>query len=75
MKYLLGFLVMLLVAWRWRTARTGKQLNSKRQPPATHTQVEMVGCDQCGVHIPAHEAISGTHGTYCSIAHRQQKET
>ncbi len=75
MKYLLGFLVMLLVAWRWRTARTAKQLNAQRQHSATRTQVEMVRCDQCGVHVPANEAVPGAQGTYCSIVHRQKKES
>ena len=77
MKYLLGFLVMLLVAWRWRTARAAKQLDAQRQRqhPPTQTQVEMVRCDQCGVHVPAHEAVYGARGTYCSNAHRQLKES
>lgn len=75
MKYLLGFLVMLLLAWQWRTARTAKQVNTQRQPSPLRPQVEMLCCAQCGVHIPANEAISGTHGTYCSIAHRQKAES
>jgi len=78
-KYLLGFLVMLLVAWRWRTARAAKQLDAQRQRqhqhPPTQTQVEMVRCGQCGVHVPANEAVYGARGTYCSNAHRQLKES
>lgn len=75
MKYLLGFLVMLLLAWRWRTARTAKQLDAQRQHPATRPQVEMIRCDQCGVHVPVNEAVPGAHGTYCSNAHRQKMES
>lgn len=75
MKYLLGFLVMLLLAWRWRIARSAKQLDTQRQPSAMRAQVEMVRCHQCGVHIPTTEAIPGAHGTYCSIAHRQKMES
>lgn len=76
MKYLLGFLVLLLVAWRWRTARSARQLDAAQRPrPAAPPQVTMVRCDHCGVHVPAHEAISGARGTYCSLAHRQKMES
>lgn len=75
MKYLLGFLVVLLVAWRWRSARTDTQMEAQRKRSAPHPQIEMVRCDHCGVHIPANEAIPGAQGAYCSIAHRQKMES
>ncbi len=75
MKYLLGFLVVLLVAWRWRTERTATRIKAQRQREAPRPQIEMVRCDHCGVHIPANEATPGGHGVYCSIAHRQKSES
>jgi uncharacterized protein len=69
MKYLLIFLVVLLIAWRWKTTRTAleRKTEQKKAPAA----LEMVRCKQCGVHLPAHDAVMGTQGTYCSAAHRR----
>lgn len=74
MKFLLVAVVILLLAWRWRTARS-KELNQHAQPkPPTPTALSMVVCRQCGVHIPAPDAVQGAQGVYCSHAHRQGAE-
>lgn len=75
MKYLLAFLVVVLVAWRWRTARTARHVNTRHTPQSTAKgPTEMVRCDQCGTHLPANEAITGSDGQYCSQAHRHLAE-
>jgi uncharacterized protein len=75
MKYLLIFLVVLLLAWRWRSSRSTAQRDVSRKKPASAIPQDMVRCTQCGVHIPANEAVLGTRGSYCSAAHRQKTES
>lgn len=75
MKYLLAFLVVVLVAWRWRTARTARHLNTRNKRQSTaNGPIDMVRCDHCGTHLPASETITGTRGRYCSQAHQRQAE-
>jgi uncharacterized protein len=72
-KYLLVFLVVFLVAWRWRSARGWEQhsrAQRKKEEPTT-----MVACRRCGVHLPEQEAFPGAQGSYCSAAHRAATET
>jgi uncharacterized protein len=73
-KYLLVFVVAVLLAWRWRTSRTGQQQQKRQTKAAQHIPVDMVACAQCGLHISATDAVKGSHGSYCSVAHRTQAE-
>jgi uncharacterized protein len=74
-KYLLAFLIVLLVAWRWRTARAAQRGGEPHNPSsATNGPVEMVRCGHCGVHLPASEAVAGSKGRYCSLAHQRKTE-
>lgn len=76
MKYLLVFVVVFLVAWRWRSAR-GLE-HSTRAQQKTQRQAEpttMVACRRCGVHLPEQDAVSGAQGSYCSAAHRAAAES
>lgn len=46
-------------------------------PPAEPAKLEredMVACPQCGVHLPASEALPGRGGMFCSEAHRSAYE-
>lgn len=74
MRFLLVFLVVLVLAWRWRTWRESvhsrKHGSEKSKPETTDT----VACHQCGMHIPAHDAVVGALGAYCSTAHRIRME-
>lgn len=75
MKFLLIFLLVMLVAWRWRAGRShairAKQHQAARNAAAPQ---DMVRCDHCGLHLPQNDAVPGQHGTYCSTAHRQKAE-
>jgi uncharacterized protein len=76
MKFLLLAVVILLLAWRWRTARNATLgQRSQPKPPTKPAALSMVVCNHCGVHIPAPDAVQGAQGVYCSIAHRQHAET
>jgi uncharacterized protein len=74
MKFLLIAIVVLLLAWRWRTARHNTLSQRTDPTPKTPGPLSMVACAHCGVHIPGPEAVHGAHGVYCSSAHRQQAE-
>jgi uncharacterized protein len=69
---LLLFLLVLIVVWRWRTARAKQQ--TARPPRRPSPQQAMVECAHCGVHVPVTMALRGSQGMYCCAAHLQSKE-
>lgn len=74
MRFLLIFLVVLVAAWRWRTWREAVQSNKRSDGKTIPKTTDTVICRQCGVHIPAQDAVIGTSGIYCSAAHRLTME-
>lgn len=78
MKLLLLLGVLLLVIWLMRVGRSrpGKRnsAGSKAEhQPAEVAREEMVACRQCGIHLPAGDALSGPSGDwFCSAAHRDE---
>lgn len=76
MKFLLFLVIVLLLAWLWRSSRR----NDKRPdqaatpPPPPPGPQEMVRCAHCGVHLPLGDAVVGRIGQYCSHEHRQNAE-
>jgi uncharacterized protein len=74
MRYLLIFLVVLLIAWRWRASRTALERKAQRKQDSPPTALTMVRCSQCGVHLPAHDAVQGNKGIYCGAAHLRLAE-
>lgn len=76
MKYLLVFLIVMLIAWKWRSARTveltgaNKRRDGNKAPPT-----EMVECALCGVHIPEKDKSIGRLGVYCCNSHLRQAES
>jgi uncharacterized protein len=73
MKYLLLFLLALLIAWQWRTYRSKKYKEPRAGSP--ELPIEMVACRHCGTHVAAQEATQGPDGVYCSAAHRRLHES
>jgi len=75
MRPLLVFLLILVLAWRWRTWREARQQEKQRQNPSqAGSTTAMLACRQCGVHVPAQDAVVGRLGTYCCAAHQMQME-
>jgi uncharacterized protein len=72
---LLVFLIVLVVAWRWRTWREASQLEKKNPTPNQASTADMVACRQCGLHVPAQEAVVGNLGSYCCTDHRLKLES
>jgi uncharacterized protein len=76
MKYLLVFLVFLLIAWRWRSARDAELTQTEKKKAAAQAlPIDMVACAHCGVHLPMAESIAGHSGSYCSSNHRSLAES
>ncbi len=79
MKYLLVFFVVFFAIWLWRKNRRDEmreRVVPPRQPapPAVGAPQAMLRCAHCSLHLPASDAVRGTHGMYCSAAHRQAAE-
>ena len=72
MKYLLVFIIVALLAWRWRTSRANPRSSSKSD--GNREPTTMRPCDRCGLHVPARESIAGKLGFYCCQEHLQQAE-
>ena len=73
MRLLLVFVVVLILAWRWRVWREARPPR-RRAPAGQPKAITMVHCRQCGVHIPEQDAMVGSEGHYCCAAHRQAME-
>ena len=43
-------------------------------PPAPRLPEHMVSCAECGMHLPASDALPGRGGQFCSAAHRAAHE-
>jgi uncharacterized protein len=84
MKYLLIFFIVMVLVFHWRTSRSDAKLKAKVKPearPGTPADGDrtapqsMIPCAQCGLHIPAADAVQGNTGAYCSTAHLRLRET
>lgn len=71
MKYLLLIavlaLVILILGFRRGRPREPEQ-RTPAAPPAGPKA--MLRCEECGMHLPADEALPGRGGVFCSAAHR-----
>ncbi len=72
MKLLVVLLAVLLGVWLWRS----KRVAAKRPPPGKPSTAlqNMLPCKVCGVLLPATEALTTAHGSYCGPAHQRQAE-
>jgi uncharacterized protein len=70
MKYLVLLLIVLGAIWWLRQQRKPDQAPSKKNGPQA-----MLPCAHCGTHVPEDDAIRGSRGLYCSVAHRDSHES
>lgn len=70
MRFLLVFLVVLILAWRWRTWREAAKSKNRAAGNDRPQFTDTVACSKCGVHLPVQDAVVGTLGVYCSAGHR-----
>ncbi len=70
LKGLLTILVVGLLAWWW-LRREKPSLPDSPPPPTPPKEPEaMVRCVECGLHLPATQALPGRGGAFCSAEHR-----
>ena len=74
MKFLLLFLIFMVLLWQWRHAREEKVKHAMRKNAAPAAVVDMVQCAHCGLHLPAGDAVHQAKATYCSAAHALAQE-
>lgn len=76
MKYLLLLLILgaLFFVLGARRARPREPQGREAAPPAPAQPTAMVRCAECGMHLPADEALPGKGGVFCSGAHRTSFE-
>jgi uncharacterized protein len=67
MKLLLVLIAVLVLVWLLRGS-----VRRARVPPTTAPPkpLAMVACAQCGLHMPANEALPGRGGVFCGPEHR-----
>lgn len=75
---LLGLVVVGLVLW-WKHSQRGRVKRERppeeAAPDAPKKNPEtMLRCVECGLHLPASQALPGKGGSFCSAAHRQAFE-
>ncbi|WXL25090.1 PP0621 family protein [Ectopseudomonas mendocina] len=66
------FWIALIAAavWLWRRFKR-PPAKPQAQSPEANPQ-PMVRCEQCGIHVPQHNALSQDNRWYCSQAHLKQ---
>ena len=78
MKYvlLLGLLALLIFFLGVKRGRPREPEQRRPAQPAAKPQAKaMVSCEECGMHLPADEALPGRGGVFCSAAHRASHES
>jgi len=70
MKVLLTLIALLALFWLLRAS-----VRRMRAPPPPAGSGDasprtMLACAQCGLHLPANEALPGRGGVFCGPAHR-----
>ena len=72
-KYLLIVAIAAVVYALMRSQRK-PPAPPRRKPPAVQAPQAMVACAHCGVHLPGQDAVRGSQGSYCTVAHRREAE-
>jgi len=71
-KGLLFLALVGLVVWFWQSRKAARPSEKAAKPP--DAVQDMVRCSHCGLHLPAADAVQGSHGIYCSVEHMNQPE-
>ena len=78
MKFIVLVIAVLALVYLLRAS-----LRRMRQPPPSQkgkgmgeadAPTQMLSCAQCGLHLPAGEALPGRGGVFCGAAHRAAYE-
>ena len=71
MKFVLVVVAVAVLLWLLRgTFESARKAGGRVE----ETPAPMLACAQCGVHLPANEALPGRGGVFCGDAHRSAFE-
>jgi uncharacterized protein len=70
MKVLLTLIALFALFWLLRSSLRRMRAPPPTAPPEAAAPQAMLACAQCGVHLPANEALPGRGGVFCGAAHR-----
>lgn len=63
-----------VILW-WKHSQRGRRSEAGTPPPAAPPAPEtMLRCAECGLHLPASQALPGRGGSFCSAEHREAFE-
>lgn len=74
MKYLLLLAVLAVFFFMLGARRSRPSEPEARKPETPAPPKAMLRCAECGMHLPADEALPGKGGVFCSAAHRASFE-
>lgn len=75
MKYLLLIALLLLYLFGLKRVRPRRSAPPPAdQKPHKAGPQQMVSCSECGLHMPADEALPGLGGVFCCAEHRAAYE-
>lgn len=78
MKYLLLILLLaalfFILGFKRARPREPEARHRPQPPEAPAAPKAMLRCAECGMHLPADEALPGKGGVFCSSAHRTSFE-
>jgi len=75
MKYVLLLALLALLFFVMGVRRGRPREPEAGPPPAPPARPQaMLRCAECGMHLPADEALPGKGGAFCSAAHRASFE-
>lgn len=78
MKFLLMLALLAAVFYALGAKRSGPGRKREGQdsppPPPPPSPQAMLRCAECGLHLPADEALPGRGGVFCTAAHRASFE-
>jgi len=73
-KGLLLLAAVLVVVWLWKSRSSPVKPDRAARSKEPQLQ-DMVRCHQCGLHLPAADAIAGRQGSYCCAEHLHLSES
>ena len=74
MRALLLLAAVLIVVWLWRSRSRAVKPDLGAARAAEPQLQDIVRCHQCGLHLPASDALLGRQGSYCCAEHLQLSE-
>lgn len=74
MKYLLLLLLLAALFFVLGAKRARPREPESRKPAQRVPPRAMLRCAECGMHLPADEALPGQGGVFCSAEHRASFE-